>query len=85
MVVKPSPKQKRVLTDHQKDDDIPDLYGELSRDDSIIQLLLEFASQDSMSMSVPDNDKPAEASDNFKSPEAVEKDVKPPEVDKRYS
>ena len=57
VVVKPSPKRtKRVLTEHQKDvmtsrhDDIPALYSELSRDDSIIQLPAEFQ-QDSSSSS----------------------------------
>ena len=57
VVVKPSPKRtKRVLTEHQKDvmtsrhDDIPALYSELSRDDSIIQLPAEFQqSQESSS------------------------------------
>ena len=59
VVVKPSPKRaKRVLTEHQKDvmtsrhDDIPALYSELSRDDSIIQLPAEFQqSQESSSSS----------------------------------
>ena len=53
VVVKSSPRKKRVLTEHQKSvmtsrhDDIPALYSELSRDDSIIQLPAEFQSQDS--------------------------------------
>ena len=59
VVVKPSPRRtKRVLTEHQKDvmtsrhDDIPALYSELSRDDSIIQLPAEFQqSQESSSSS----------------------------------
>ena len=47
----PSPRRKRVLTEHQKDkmtsrhDDIPALYSELSRDDSVINLPPEFQSQ----------------------------------------
>ena len=42
--IKPKTSKKRVLTDHQKDvmtsrhDDIPALYSELSRDDSVINL-----------------------------------------------
>jgi len=54
--IKPAPKSKRVLTDHQKDvlttrsDDIPALYSELSRDDSIIQLPSQFIEDDSQSL-----------------------------------
>jgi len=56
--IKSTPKSKRLLTDHQKEvmtarhDDIPALYSELSRDDSIINLPPQFASQDSMDASV---------------------------------
>ena len=54
--IKTAPKSKRVLTDHQKDvlttrsDDIPALYSELSRDDSIIQLPSQFVEEDSQSL-----------------------------------
>merc|ERR1719435_74679 len=54
--IKAAPKSKRVLTDHQKDvlttrsDDIPALYSELSRDDSIIQLPSQFVEDDSQSL-----------------------------------
>ena len=86
VVVKPSPKRtKRVLTEHQKDvltsrhDDIPALYSELSRDDSIIQLPAEFQqSQDSLSSSqslqkdvAPTEEKPPE-SDNLLQPPETE-------------
>jgi len=56
--IKSTPKSKRLLTDHQKDvmtarhDDIPALYSTLSRDDSIVNLPPQFASQDSMDASV---------------------------------
>ena len=51
-----STSKKRLLTEHQKDrmtsrhDDIPALYSELSRDDSIVALPLEFQSQSSHSL-----------------------------------
>jgi len=54
--IKAAPKSKRVLTDHQKDvlttrsDDIPALYSELSRDDSVIQLPSQFLEDDSQSL-----------------------------------
>jgi len=60
--IKSTPKSKRLLTDHQKEvltarhDDIPALYSELSRDDSIIKLPPQFASQDSMDASVSSAD-----------------------------
>jgi len=60
--IKSTPKGKRVLTDHQKDvmtarhDDIPALYSELSRDNSIINLPPQFASQNSMDASVSSED-----------------------------
>ena len=52
--IKTTPKGKRVLTDHQRDvltsrhDDIPALYSELSRDDSVVMLPSQFSSQDSL-------------------------------------
>merc|ERR1719264_936908 len=55
--IKTTPKAKRVLTDHQKDvltsrhDDIPALYSELSRDDSVVMLPAQFSSQDSLDAS----------------------------------
>ena len=51
--IKTTPKGKRVLTEHQRDvltsrhDDIPALYSELSRDDSLVMLPSQFSSQDS--------------------------------------
>ena len=52
--IKTTPKGKRVLTDHQREvltsrhDDIPALYSELSRDDSVVVLPDQFSSQDSL-------------------------------------
>ena len=55
--IKSTPKNKRVLTEHQRDlltsrkDDIPALYSELSRDDSLVMLPSQFISQDSLDAS----------------------------------
>eukprot|EP00092_Neocalanus_flemingeri_P032740 GFUD01035611.1.p1 GENE.GFUD01035611.1~~GFUD01035611.1.p1 ORF type:complete len:1789 (+),score=542.00 GFUD01035611.1:574-5367(+) len=60
--IKSTPKSKRLLTEHQKDvmtarhDDIPALYSELSRDNSIINLPPQFASQNSMEASLSSAD-----------------------------
>ena len=60
--IKSTPKGKRVLTDHQRDvltsrhDDIPALYSELSRDDSIVMLPSQFSSQDSLDESKQGDD-----------------------------
>jgi len=62
VAIKSSVPKKRVLTDHQKDvmtsrhDDIPALYSELSRDDSIIHLPSQFMSQHSIDESQPSTD-----------------------------
>ena len=82
--IKSTPKSKRLLTEHQKEvitarhDDIPALYSELSRDDSIINLPPQFASQDSMDASVSG----ADVWDRLKKKESVnEEPVKEAVVD----
>merc|ERR550519_2659078 len=60
--IKSKAPKKRVLTEHQKDvltsrhDDIPALYSELSRDDSVINLPSQFMSQPSMEESLATTD-----------------------------